>query len=107
MGGLWGVLGGKGHWADSSTSPEAFAARAEIPTTMRERQERSRLVNRVLSHYGLSLKDWSGTAYVLRGNTGKTAIVDNLAQMWAEAEKLTGRSFDPLDDALIADLNRS
>ena len=105
MCGLCGVLGGKGHWTESSSSPEAFAARAEVPTSQRERQERTRLVNRVLGHYGLGLKDWSGSAYVLKGNTGKTVIIDNLAQMWAEEEKLTGRSFDPLDDTLVASLN--
>jgi hypothetical protein len=104
MCGLCGVLGGRGHWTDSSTNPDAFAARDDTGTTLRERQERTRLVNRVLKYYGLGLKDWSGNAYILKGNTGKTAIVDNLAQMWSEAETLTGRRFDPLADDLITDL---
>jgi hypothetical protein len=104
MCGLCGILGGRGHWTASDTNPATFASRTQSHTTLRERQERSRLVNRVLSHYGLGLKDWSGNAYVLHGNTGKTAIVENLSQMWAEAEKMTGRTFDPLAEDLISDL---
>ncbi len=104
MCGLCGVLGGRGHWTDTSTNPETFAARQTVPTYRRERQERTALVNRVLKHYGLSLKDWSGSSYILKGATGKSAIVDNLSQMWAEAETLTGREFDPLDDDLIRSL---
>lgn len=101
MCGLCGILGGRGHWTDTATNPDVFAAREAVPTYRRERQERTALVNRVLKHYGLSLKDWSGSSYILRGSTGKTAIVENLSQMWAEAETLTGRTFDPLDDDLI------
>jgi len=107
MCGLCGVLGGRGHWTEASTNPETFASGSEAPTPLRERQERTRLVNRVLRHYGLGLKDWSGNAYILKGNTGKTAIVDNLAQMWAQAEVLSGRTLDPLADDLIADLTQT
>ena len=106
MCGLCGILGGRGHWTETATNPEAFAARASRPTVQRERQGRTVLVNRVLGHYGLKLKDWSGSSYILKGQTGKSAIVDNLSQMWAEAEMLTGRDFDPLDDELIAALGR-
>ncbi len=104
MCGLCGIFGGRGHWTETSTSPGTFASRTEAHTVRRERIDRTALVNRVLKHYGLSLKDWSGTSYVLRGGTGKTAMVDNLSQMWAQAEIMTGRDFDPLDEALIAEL---
>lgn len=101
---LCGILGGKGHWTDTSSTPEAFAGRADTHTVRRERIERTALVNRVLQHYRLTLKDWSGAQYVLRTATGKTAIVDNLSQMWAEAERLTGRDMDPLDEGLVGAL---
>ena len=104
MCGLCGILGGKGHWTDTSTNPEAFASRQAVPTYQRERQERTQLVNRVLKYYGLSIKDWSGSSYVLRGPTGKSAIVENLTQMWSEAQSLTGRDFDPLDHDLVEGL---
>ncbi len=104
MCGLCGILGGKAHWTDSSATPEIFAEREM--TQRRERLDRAGLVNRVLGHYRLTLKDWQGAQYVLRSATGKSALVDNLSQMWAEAEIMTGREIDPLDPELIASLPR-
>ena len=101
---LCGVLGGRGHWTESSANPEAFAG--NDVTRRRERQSRTRLANRVLSHYGLSLSDWSGHAYVLRTRTGRTAMVDSLGALWASAEALLGAPCDPLDESLIAALGR-
>lgn len=98
---LCGILGGRGHWADSATSPEAFAARGERHTWQRERQTRTRLINQVLRHYGLTLKDWSGNAYVLKSRTGRTSIVNSLNEVWAEAERLSRKDCDPLDPALL------
>ncbi len=102
---LCGMLGGAGHWTESHSAPAAFAGREHAPTLSRERFDRSALVNHVLRHYRLSLKPWSGASYVLRGGTGKTVLVDNLSQMWAAAEKMTGLELDPLDEALIRDLH--
>jgi hypothetical protein len=106
MCGLCGVLGGRGHWTDTSSHPEAF--RHSAPSTRgRERQERIRLVNRVLAHFRLRLSDFSGSAYVLRTHTGRTAMIENLTELWPAAEALTGRPCDPLDPALLADLDRA
>jgi hypothetical protein len=99
------MLGGRGHWTDSATNPEAFRTRAET-TRRRERQERTRLVNAVLAHYGLALSDWAGTSYVLRTRTGRTALVENLGELWAAAEGLVGKPCDPLDETLLAALAR-
>lgn len=105
MCGLCGILGGTGHWTESQAAPEAFAGREQVHTITRERLDRSALVNRVLHHYRLSLKPWSGSSYVLRGGTGKTVLVENLSQMWAAAEKMTGLALDPLDETLLRDLD--
>jgi hypothetical protein len=104
MCGLCGILGGRGHWSETATTPEAFAGRSETHTWHRERQGRARLVNRVLGHYGLRLDDWGGNAYVLKSRTGRNEIVNHLNQVWAEAERLSHRDCDPLDDALLAKL---
>ncbi|MFN0303748.1 MAG: hypothetical protein ACKVQU_25715 [Burkholderiales bacterium] len=104
MCGLCGVLGGLGHWTESQAAPDAFAGREHTHTSTRERLDRSALVNQVLQHYRMNLKPWSGSSYVLRGGTGKTVLVENLSQMWAAAEKMTGLQLDPLDEALIRDL---
>ncbi|MDE0727005.1 MAG: hypothetical protein OSB82_11130 [Alphaproteobacteria bacterium] len=101
---LCGVLGGRGHWTESAAAPEAFATRAEAHTRARERQERTRLVNRVLDHYGLRLGDWSAGGHMLRGRTGRTALVNNLSEMWAAADGLARGDVDPLDPELLRHL---
>jgi len=106
MCGLCGILGGAGHWTESQRSPQAFGDRSQTHTTQRERIDRTALVNHVLGHYRLNLKSWSSTSYALKSSTGKTALVDNLSQMWAEAERMTQQQFDPLDPALLAALNK-
>ena len=102
---LCGVLGGRGHWTDSAAAPEAFAARQQLHTSARERQQRTRLVNKILRHYGLHLGDWSGGGHLLRGRTGRTAIVKNLSEMWAATENLTRSDFDPLEEGLLRSLD--
>ena len=104
MCGLCGVLGGRGHWTESSTHPQVFQSRNETHTRQRERQQRVRLVNQVLRHYGLTLADWSGNSYILRGRTGKSQILDNLSELWTHAEVLANTECDPLDDRLLASL---
>lgn len=104
MCGLCGILGGMAHWTETQRAPQAFAGQDRTQT--RERIDRTALVNQVLGHYRMSLKNWSGTSYVLKGSTGKTALVENLTQLWAQAESMSGQSFDPLDEALIASLSK-
>ncbi len=96
------MLGGRGHWTESASSPEVFAGRTEVHTATRERQQRTRILNVVLGHYGLSVSDWTTGASVLRSATGRTALVDNVGALWPAAEGLAGRPLDPLDPALLA-----
>ena len=77
---------------------------AEQGSGRRERLLRTRLVNRVLAHFGLELSDWGGRVYVLGDRKGKTAVVDDLGGLCAAAERLAGRPLDPLDPALVAAL---
>lgn len=104
---LCGVLGGRGHWSDSSSSPEAFRTRLDVMTRRGERQARTRLVNKVLEFYGLTLSDWAGTSYVLTSRTGRTVLVENLTELWAAAEDLGKQPCDPLDETLLTKLSRA
>ena len=108
MCGLCGVLGAETHWSDAAARPEAFrrAAPGSPPTRRQERQQRIALTNRILRHYGLQLADFQGQSYVLRGATGRQAVVPHLVGIWAAAERLAGRPCDPLDPALLAALER-
>lgn len=102
---LCGVLGGRGHWTDKSSHPEAFGG-AGPTTRRRERQERIRLVDSVLGYYHLTVADWAGTSYVLGTRTGRTELVANLSELWTAAEDLAGAPCDPLDDRLLDHLAR-
>jgi hypothetical protein len=104
MCGLCGVLGGKGHWSDSAAAPAVFARRIEPQTRGRERQARTRLLNAVLKYHGIVVRDWSGTSYLLTSLTGRTAIVDTIADLWPPAERLAGRPIDPLDEPYLTTL---
>ena len=77
---------------------------AEQEGGRRERVFRVRLLNRVLAFYGLKLDDWSGRVWVLRDAKGRSAVIGDLGSLWVEAEKLAGRTLDPLDPGLVAAL---
>ena len=102
---LCGILAGRGHWTESASSPEVFAGRAEAHTASRERQQRTRILNAVLGHYALSVSDWTAGKSVLRSATGRTAIVDNVGELWPAADRLAGRPVDPLDPDLLSALS--
>ena len=102
MCGLCGMLGADAHWSDSSSTPQAFKGR--MTTRRQERLRRVALINEVLRHYAVKANDWQGTSYLLSTPTGKSAVVDHLGMLWSEAEKLAGRSCDPLDPRLMAAL---
>ncbi len=86
---LCGVLL-KEHWAEDGGR--------------RARVERTALLARVLGYYGLELGDWAGRLYVLRDRKGRSAVVEEIGTLWIEAERLAGRTLDPLDPALLAHL---
>ena len=103
---LCGVLGGSDHWTDAVARPGVFTRNTDAVSRRRERTKRVAAANRVLAHYRMSLADWQGSAFVLVTATGKTEIVDNLAHLWIAAERLLGRPCDPLDEELIALMER-
>lgn len=100
MCGLCGLFGTAVHWTDTAAAPEAFTG-DKVQTLRQERYARIALANRILRHYSLKLSDVAGRSYLLTSATGKQAIVPDIMAMWTEAEKLLGRSCDPLEAGLI------
>jgi hypothetical protein len=69
------------------------------PTAMRqERRRRIAVVRRVLAPLRVTVEDWQGASFILRGPTGRAEIVDNLLDLWRKAEELGRRRLDPLAD---------
>ena len=98
MCGFCGVFLTETHWSDTAVAAER--------TRRHERLRRVALANRVLKHYGLKLTDWQGSAYLLSGPTGQTALVPSIAAVWPVAEQMRKRVLDPLDADLIDVLER-
>ena len=97
MCGLCGIFQGADHWTDSSA-----ALVPEVRRTRRhDRLHRVAITNKVLKFYGLKLADWNGSSYILRGQTGQSKIIDNIAALWPAAEALRKRNLDPLDEQLL------
>ena len=61
------------------------------------------IVRRVLAPMRVTVDDFEGASFVLRGPTGATELVDNLFDLWRRAEALGKRRIDPLDDAHLRD----
>lgn len=75
------------HWADAGGS-------------RRSRVLRVALLERVLAPFGLTVREWAGQL-VLADRKGRTEVVEDLAGLWAAAERLTGSPVDPLDPRLL------
>ena len=88
---LCGVLQNE-HWADAGSGRRARVIRAV-------------LLDRILAHSGLALREWAGQ-YVVADGKGRSEIAADLAGVWAAAERLTGKPLDPLDPALVEALAR-
>lgn len=93
------------HWTDKKTDNQqnnlTVGAGQNQRSRLRERHSRIRLANKILSYYGIQLSDWTGSKYILKDKKGRTEIVQDLGSLWPVAEKMAGRSIDPLNPSLI------
>ena len=72
------------------TPAEAFARHRQT------QGQRAALLNRLLVPHHIKVSDWQGAQYRLDGATGKTALAENLSEIWLAVEGISGRPFDPL-----------
>ncbi len=101
MCGLCGVLGGPAHWTDAAARPGVFTRNTDDTERRRERRNRVLKAGQVLRHVGVRIEDWHGSAFILSNRTGSSELVDDLAHLWAAAERLAGTACDPLALDLI------
>lgn len=92
MCGLCGIFGETSHW---STQGVAHGS------SRRQRFFRLQAVNRVLNLVNYTIRDFSGTEYVVSSPTGSQSMVKEMGQLWQNVEKMRGRPLDPLDESLI------
>ncbi len=91
MCGLCGIFDNGRRWMDAAATLDPAAFR-------RERLRRVAIIRCVLEPVRVSVDDWEGASFLVRGPTGAVEIVDNLFDLWRKAEVLCGRTLDPLAD---------
>ncbi len=86
-------LAGEEHWTDAQVGTQSRA---------QARMRRARLVAAVLAAHGLDCHDGpGGLTTVVSDRKGNAMVVRGLGEIWAAAERVSGRRLDPLDPALL------
>ena len=83
-----------GHWTE--------AGAADASDRLRARFRRAQVLQSVLPAFGLTAHDGAQvTGIQVSTLSGNHAIVRDLAEVWAAAERLAGTPVDPLDPRFI------
>lgn len=83
-----------GHWTE--------AGAADIGERLRARFRRSQILKRVLSPYGIQAHDGGLVPGIqLSTQTGDQAIVRDLTEVWIVAERMSGKTVDPLSPHFV------
>jgi len=86
-----GLLRSGVEWIEDVTGDENFPDRR-----LAERRRRITLINMLLEGSGVKLTE-HGRQLIVRGPTGSTRLVTELAHVWRAADELGRRKVDPLD----------
>lgn len=97
MCGMCGLWGQTGHWSDPARLP---GTRVE-ESVLHRRAAQAAAVTLFTRSSGISVRDWAQTAWVVESVSGATEIVNSLGDIWAAAERLSGKPVDPLSLLLI------
>ena len=83
-----------GHWTEAG----AF----ETHDRIRARFRRAQILQAVLPKFGLTAHDSISVPGLQLSNlSGNHVMVRDLAELWQEAERMTGHAIDPLDARLV------
>ena len=104
MCGLCGVLSSAPHFTEAGTDAARVGPGGDPHDRHLARAHRIELINAMLRPVAITVSDWSGSKYVVKGASGKTRLVDQLPQLWAALDEVADRPIDPLDRDYIAAL---
>ncbi|MGN6168603.1 MAG: hypothetical protein ACTHQQ_10605 [Solirubrobacteraceae bacterium] len=91
-------LTGEEHWSDAHVGRESTAS---------VRARRRALLTAIMAAHGLGYSDDpTGVTSLISDRKGKVQVARSLAEVWAAGEQLVKRPLDPLEPALLAQLNR-
>lgn len=91
------------HWSDSIPQKDdnTIVVGSKQHEWVKKRIQRVEILNKILSFYGLNIKDWNTSKYTLFDKKGNCVIVDSLGDLWEKAYKLSGHKMDALDEKLV------
>lgn len=100
MCGLCGLWGETAHWTSVSARPDGRKREAaRLAPRLRALQQAS--IERVVRPFGLSVRDWSASSWIVSNASGATEIVGSLPEVWRACEALSGRRLDPLAPPML------
>ncbi|MBQ3105402.1 MAG: hypothetical protein IJC59_06030 [Lachnospiraceae bacterium] len=98
------------HWTDQPVHDINYRSRKMIVAgelqrdRMRLRLRRVAIANKILEYYGLTLKEWQGSRYMLFSKKGISEVIYDLGGMWDKASKMAHKTVDPLDPDFLRSL---
>ena len=96
------------HWSEGVSSNEKeIVVGDKQRDRMRQRLQKVKIVNMILNFYGLQLKEWNASKFVLSDKKGNTKIINHLGELWERAASLTSKDIDVLDIKLLEFLQRN
>lgn len=100
MCGLCGLWGETAHWTSIAAHPDTRSRDTpRLAPRLRALQQAS--LERAVRPLGLSVRDWSGSSWIVSNGSGASEIAGSLPEVWRACEALSGRSLDPLSSPLI------
>lgn len=78
------------HWSEGvqDESKEIIVGEKQRERA-RQRLQKVRIANLILRFYGLELKDWNTSQFILSDKKGRGGIVHHLGELWEKASSLT------------------
>ena len=73
----------------------------DVPSRKAERRIQIQFINQVLKYYGARIQRLGNYGYLLTGSNRSSQLIEDLAKLWVEVEKISGVKCDPLNPKLI------
>lgn len=96
------------HWTDQPVHDMNYRSRTRIVAGERQRERmrlrlrRVAIANKILGYYGLTLKEWNGSRYMLCDKKGTSKVIYDLGGMWKAVSDMAHKEPDPLDPAFLS-----
>lgn len=91
------------HWSELSFKEKhaQMLVGDEQKQRLQARLKKVTILNKILEFYGLKLKEWQNSKFILSNKKGRDIIVNDLGDLWIKVSELEKKSFDVLDDKLL------